>query len=230
KQLRERVFRAIPPATGMFEAHRGKGQTEFKSEGEIAFPAFTKDSDSKQLTLIVLNPDDDREKETAFWEKRYPKDVLVTIYPRGGGTKGWTKKNPPNTVERSLALLGQTVDSGGVWDTLVAAAMRLGGDLRAVGKGRAGVIAAYAAHFNSLSKDKEFVIIGEVVLLDPPTSHRDGPHFLNVMRVLDIPEALGLLAPEVKLTLTGKSAKDKAFDRTAAIYAAAGAKDKFARE
>ncbi len=68
------------------------------------------------------------------------------------------------------------------------------------------------------------------MIVDPPTSHRDGPHFLGITRVLDIPEALGLLAPNIKLTLVGKSAKDKAFDRTAAIYEAAGAKDKFTRE
>jgi len=48
--------------------------------------------------------------------------------------------------------------------------------------------------------------------------------------VLDIPEALGLLAPDVKLTLVGKNAKDPAFDRTAALYKAAGAADKFRRE
>ena len=60
--------------------------------------------------------------------------------------------------------------------------------------------------------------------------HRGGPHFLNVLRVCDIPEALGLLAPDVKLTLVGKNAKDKAFDRTAALYKAAGVADKFKRE
>ena len=70
----------------------------------------------------------------------------------------------------------------------------------------------------------------EIVIADPPLSHRDGPHFLNVLRVLDIPEALGLLAPDVKLTLIGKNARDKAFDKTAAIYERAGAKDKFRRE
>jgi hypothetical protein len=95
---------------------------------------------------------------------------------------------------------------------------------RMVGRGPAGIIAAYAAFFVAR------VIVDELVILDPPTSHRDGPHFLNVMRVLDIPEALGLLAPDIKLTLIGKSAKDKAFDRTAAIYKAAGAADKFTRE
>jgi hypothetical protein len=68
----------------------------------------------------------------------------------------------------------------------------------------------------------------EVIILDPPTSHHDGPHFLNVDRVLDLPTALGLLAPDVKLTLI--NAKDKAFDKTAAIYKLAGAEAKFERK
>ena len=66
------------------------------------------------------------------------------------------------------------------------------------------------------------------MISDPPKSHKEGPYFLNVLRVLDIPEALGLLAPNVKLTLVG--AKDKAFDRTAQLYKLAGAEDKFVRK
>ena len=93
--------------------------------------------------------------------------------------------------------------------------------LRIVGRGPAGVIAAYAALFSPRT-------VNEVVILDPPTSHRDGPHFLNVDRVLDLPTALGLLAPDVKLTLL--NAKDPAFDKTAAIYKLAGAADKFERK
>jgi hypothetical protein len=56
----------------------------------------------------------------------------------------------------------------------------------------------------------------------------EGPYFLNVLRVLDIPEALGLLAPNVKLTIIG--GKDAAFDRTAEIYRLAGAADKLIRK
>jgi hypothetical protein len=66
-----------------------------------------------------------------------------------------------------------------------------------------------------------------VILVDPPSSHREGPIFLNVLRVLDIPEALGILAP-TPLTLV--NAKDKAFDRTAEIYKRAGAEGKFQRK
>jgi len=57
------------------------------------------------------------------------------------------------------------------------------------GRGQAGILAAYAALFEPSIK--------EVVIIDPPASHNTGPHFLGVLRVCDIPEALGLLAPNV---------------------------------
>src|SRR5205085_3068021 len=88
-----------------------------------------------------------------------------------------------------------------------------------IGVGDAGVVAAYAALFEPS--------IAEVILIDPPTSHKDGPIFLNVLRVLDVPDALSMLAPR-KLTLI--DAKDKAFDRTAEIYKLAGAADKLQRK
>jgi hypothetical protein len=47
--------------------------------------------------------------------------------------------------------------------------------------------------------------------------------------VLDIPDALGLLAPAVRLTLIGPGASDQAVDRTAAIYALAGTGGQFRR-
>jgi hypothetical protein len=140
---------------------------------------------------------------------------------RGTGSKAWTHKSPPNTVERSLALLGHTADSGRVRD-LAAILAGQTEKVRLAGNGPAGVIAAYAA---LLVPDK----VEELIIADSPLSHREGPHFLNVLRVLDIPEALGLLAPNVSLRLTGKSAKQQAFDRTAEIYKLAGAADKFKR-
>jgi len=157
--------------------------------------------------------------------QRYNKDSFVVgIYIRGGpgGRRPWTEKSPPNYVPRSYALLGRTADQGRVWD--IAALAHSGetehkGYRRFVGYGKMGIIAAYAALFEPS--------IAEVVIVDPPVSHRDGPIFLNVLRVLDIPEALGLLAPR---PLTLISAKDKAFDRTAEIYKLAGAADKFQRK
>ena len=134
----------------------------------------------------------------------------------------WTRKSPPNYVARSHALLGRTVDQGRVWD-IIATAKHLKKEhktpIRVIGLGQDGILAAYAALFEPS--------IEEVIIVDPPASHKDGPIFLNVLRVLDVPDALGLLAPR-KLTLI--NAKDKAFDKTAAIYKIAGAADKLQRK
>src|SRR5207249_12022013 len=117
---------------------------------------------------------------------------------------------------------GRTVDEGKLWDIL-AVLRELDGPLtwkyRLVGRGQAGILAAYAALLDPSIK--------EVVIIDPPTSHKEGPIFLNVLRVLDIPEALGMLAP-TPLTLV--NAKDRAFDRTEQIYRLAGAADKLKRK
>jgi dienelactone hydrolase len=148
------------------------------------------------------------------------------MFPRQAAIN-WTAKSPPNYVERCAILLGRTVDQGAVWD--VAATIRMLDVIdegqpkfhwQVVGRGQAGILAAYAALFEPSIK--------EVVIIDPPKSHMEGPYFLNVMRVLDIPEALGLLAPNVRLTLI--NARDPAFDRTAEIYRLAGAADKLTRK
>jgi hypothetical protein len=52
-----------------------------------------------------------------------------------------------------------------------------------------------------------------------------GPHFPGILRAVDIPEVLGLLAPR-PLTIVGD---DPAFDRTAEIYRLAGAEGKLKR-
>ncbi|MBI3465053.1 MAG: hypothetical protein HY000_18655 [Planctomycetes bacterium] len=62
--------------------------------------------------------------------------------------------------------------------------------------------------------------------MDLPTSHRDGPIFLNVLRMPDIPEALGLLAPR---SLRIQADQQDAFDRTAQIYRANGNQVRFGK-
>ena len=64
--------------------------------------------------------------------------------------------------------------------------------------------------------------IERVTVIGPPVSHMepDAPQFLNVLRICDIPDALGCLAPK-RLTLTRAPVSVAA--RVKAIYAAAGA-------
>ena len=237
--LRERCFRAhpdpLPPARPAKEVRDAGFCVPFITEPgiEIALvPVRGQSGRVRRPTLVVLNPGEAGPGGgVPDWVKGLAGDGAVfALLPRGVAVP-WTRKSPPNTVERAHALLGRTVDDGRVWD--VRAVLRhlneqvkgQNGKAEPVswtltGRGQAGVIAAYAA----LSEPS----VREVVLTDPPPSHRDGPVFLNVQRVLDVPEALGLLAPDVKLTLQG--AGDPAFDRTAKVYEAAGAAAKFRRE
>jgi dienelactone hydrolase len=236
KKLREASFQTLPDKKPRIELGQQQYGERFGVSAEPLIESLLMAPMQGPLpapdiqTLHVLNRDDDEERDGQLWHKRFPDGrPMMTFSPRGSSPPiQWSRKNPPNTVERSLLLLGQTVDSGRVRDiaAMAAEASRAGlvPGVRLVARGQAGILSIYPRLFFP------DIRIQEVVILDPPTSHRDGPHFLGVNRVLDIPEALGLLAPDVKLTLTGKNAKDKAFDKTAEIYKLAGAADKFKRE
>ena len=226
KELRERPFRALPERIPAARADGRTLRTEANLQVMLSDNVPNVEAKKGFQLLVVLNPEDEEKGDAVpEWAKPYAGDNPVRLLsPRGGGAFAWTRKNPPNYVERAHALLGRTVDEGRVWD--VAAAARYlseqdkgGGNWRVIGRGQAGVIAAYAALFEPSIK--------EVIAVDPPASHRDGPYFLGVLRVLDAPDALGMLAPR-PLTLVG--AGDAAFDRTEQIYKAAGAADLFHRK
>jgi dienelactone hydrolase len=179
----------------------------------------------RRFTLVVLNPGEiwEERERTPEWLRQYTGGPTSVLLPRGVAVE-WTQKSPPNYVERAHALLGRTVDEGRVWDIITTMHMlnaEANGQrsFRLVGRGQAGILCAYAALFDSG--------VTEVVVIDPPVSHRTGPYFLNVNRIHDIPDALGLLAPTY---LTLVNAKDKAFQRTEEIYRIAGAESKLQRK
>jgi dienelactone hydrolase len=223
KKLREYCFRAWPES---YPTDASKPRDKGYNEPHVYVHAVGR-SGAKSTgdpCLIVLNPGETMENYPPELLRLVRDNFVIFLMPRGVGPTEWTAKNPPNYVERSLALLGRTVDSGRVWDVRAAAfdTRRLhiaegAGDrpIRVMGKGQAGIIAAYAALFEPA--------ISEVILVEPTETHTQGPHFLNVLRVLDIPDALGLLAPR-KLTIYG--AREDAFKKTAAFYETAGAKDR----
>ena len=86
-----------------------------------------------------------------------------------------------------MPLLGQTVDTGRVRDIIAVAHPDKDDEavgtphMTLIGRGQSGVLCAYAALYVPSVK--------EVILYEPSISHKDGPIFLNVLRVLDIPEA-----------------------------------------
>jgi dienelactone hydrolase len=180
-------------------------------------------SGTSRAVLIVLG--DGEEAAVPEWLPVTPaKDVAsFCVEPRGTGETRWTRKNPPNYVERSLVLLGRTADAERVRDVIAAARLirerpEGKGGVTLAGHGAAGILAAYAA---LLEPD-----VAGVVLHEPPLTHMDAeaPVFLNVLRVCDIPDVLGMLAPR-PVTVLGGGKTQAGLGRAAAIFEAAGARE-----
>ena len=177
----------------------------------------------KRVLLIVQGHDGDAPAEKFAHHASRPADAVYVCEPRGTGHTQWTRKNPPNYAERSHVLLGRTVDTGRIRD-VIAAARYLRAEYEAqvpvhvAGEGRAGVLAAYAALWEP--------DVAGAILHEPPLTHMDddAPPLLNVLRVCDIPEVLGMLAPR-PLTVRGMSGGP--LETVAAAYAAAGVPENF---
>lgn len=225
ERLLQLCFRAWPAAplaqdekagTGLvFGPQPFSGSVATDPPLECTFHYFPGPQGSSICWLIVLNEGESEESVPAWAQPLVGKDSAVLFSPRGLGTGAWTEE-PPYYVRRSLALLGQTVDSGRVWDVRTFAEQATAANeavtWQVAGRGRAGIIGAYAALFTSA--------LQKVTVVEPPSSHQEGPIFLNVLRVLDIPVALGLLAPR---PLTVQGADSTAFRDTVRLYQLAGA-------
>ena len=173
----------------------------------------------KQVVLVVHSKSDNESMPAMAGRMAETRDAAVYVCdPRGVGPSEWTTKNPPNYVERAHVLLGRTVETGQVWDIIATARMlrtRHGKDVPIclAGEKSAAVLVAYAALFEP--------DIDEVVLDAPWETHQNpaAPQILNVLRVCDVPQILGLLAPR-KLKLSGCS--DTLRELVAQSYHAAG--------
>ncbi len=239
--INHRIDETFIPVAKRFDGRGMEGYKAFKDAGMNLFAFLdgvgplprgdddvrilkAKGDEARGLVWVTLEDTAKSEKVARAAAGAADAGTLVLVAPRGAGTTAFTKKSPPNTVERSLFLLGETLDQGRVKDIreVLARAAKAHPGVKAwalAGEGQAAILAAYAATADDLAS--------EVIAYRPTSTHRDGPHFPGILRVIDIPEALGLFAPR-KLTIIG--AEDKAFDHTAKLYDLAGAKDKFTRK
>ncbi len=214
-----RLIEQIQPDDARLESEPGIGVglklvTAFKPAGEV-----------KRVLLIVRNPESTASLPDWLQRVQEVGDEMYLCAPRGVDRTRWTRKNPPNYVERAHVLLGRTVDAGRVWDVAAVARYLYGKHgcktpVYVLGEGPAGVLAAYAALWEPE--------IAGAILNKPPLSHMeaDAPALLNVLRVCDIPEVLGMLAPRPVVVYAAPS---PSLDKTAAIFQAAGAAGKFSR-
>jgi hypothetical protein len=226
-ELRRKSFRTLPEKSVEAKIVRGTHIPSFYIErrtyGEYESHMFWYAKD-KRVDMVLgwharFLRQDEKRLDAVLGSKFDEAYVLKNNFCAFNIGRPWIRKSPPNYEERSRALLGWTADLENVDEirSMVKLHKQKEG-VRIIGKSTDGILAAYAGLFEPSIK--------EVVVIDPPKSHKEGPYFLNVMRVLDIPEALGLLAP-TPLTIIGGD--EKAFARTAEIYRLAGAADKLKR-
>jgi hypothetical protein len=131
--------------------------------------------------------------------------AFATVAPRGIGPNQWDPNERKDIhIRRRFVLLGKTMEDGQVWDVRRAlAALQGREDLRQdrvwlQGTGPTAGIALYAGLFEPR--------VERLDLHQPTTTHRDGPIFLNVLRVLDMPQAAALALPR-KVMLYDTDAK-----------------------
>jgi dienelactone hydrolase len=228
-ELRRISFRhfpeRIPPARLLEQLTPEEARLETEPGIQVRLQSVSAFKPAKQISrvlLVVRNPESDAPVTGFLHRVHEVGDATYVCEPRGVGQTRWTRKDPPNYVARAHVLLGRTVDSGRVWD-VAATARYLRGKYGAklpvhlTGERGAGLLAAYAALWEP--------DVAGVILSRPPLTHMDAhaPPMLNVLRVCDVPDVLGMLAPR---SVTTFGIARERLRRTSAIYGTAGSPEK----
>jgi hypothetical protein len=144
------------------------------------------------LVYIASDGEDVRSASQLLSSVRRNDAVKLIVYPRGVGETPWDKSTWKD-MQRNAMHVGHTVDSMRLWDVLrTVAALRSepGVDPKRItlmGSGQSAILALYAAVLDTS--------VEQVTLINAPDTHINGPHFLNVLRYTDVPEAVALVAP-----------------------------------
>ena len=158
-----------------------------------------------QATFDVLKNsstplDEVRQKRWNALKKRIESPCVLTfVSPRLLQLSSTPIEKKDVQTHRRFYLLGQTVDGQRVFDTLKSIrAIRTVDELKSIPlrlrshRNMAG-IALYASLF------EEDIVALE--LFDLPKSHREGPTFLNVLRYLDMPQAVAMAAERSQVVI-----------------------------
>jgi dienelactone hydrolase len=155
-------------------------------------------------------PDDIREervpnpgKSAIRFEKLKPlilkdRTAIAFMAPRATGLNAWSADERTQThLRRRFMLVGQTLDGMRAWDIrqAIQTVRSIAGSnapVRLQAQGNMAVNVLYASLFEPVK---------ELQLWNLPPSHRDGPDYLNVMRIIDIPQAVFLAQRNTSVSL-----------------------------
>ena len=226
---KQSLFRSFPAADsalnvrpGLIEAPAGFESLQFESEPGVPIQVlYRKAAETPGAALLYIASDGEDAQAVRYTLRpvtRLKTNPLMIVYPRGIGEVSWGKKFWKDTLRNGMHV-GRTVDSMRLWDVLraveVLAKQGVNPPIATLGIGVSGALGLYAALLDHR--------IGQVILIDPPTTHREGPIFLDVLRHTDLPEVAGLLAPR-RLTFYGQI--PEGFSPARKIYSLMGAQDR----
>lgn len=222
--LREKVFgafpeRPAPPAWRYVSGKPGDAVRELQIDTEegitiraqIRRPRPVKEGKQPGLVYVASDGEDDAAIANLF--RAVPSGVKFVVWARGVGDIAW-EQSFWRLTQRSAMQIGRTVDSMRLWDVLRAVeVLRNENDVDSqritiLGKGVSGALGLYAAILDPG--------IHQTILIDPPSSHVQGPYFLGVLRHLDMPEAVAMVAPRRVLFYARMPA---AFEKARHIFA-----------
>ena len=202
--LREKSFTAWPrdttPASLVKTGSDASGvwkrdYFDIESEPGVKVRAVFDSSRGSRNEKLVL------QIQNAMRDLQVPQRTVVgQLAVRIAGEDTYADAKKRTHIRRRFMLLGETVDSARVWDIIRAIeAIRTskefsGLPIRIEAEGNAAVNALYASLF---------VPVDELLLTNLPKSHMNGPDYLNVLRILDIPQALAMASERCHVELLG---------------------------
>lgn len=134
---------------------------------------------------------------------------VVFFAPRGVGSNRWQQTDRKQVqIRRRFMLLGQTLDGMRVWDIRRAIQLVQKSEQRPLWIEASGGMAVNCLYASLFEPN-----IARIALSGVPSSHFDGPDYLNVMRILDIPQALTLAAERAPLQVEGHTRERWDFPR-----------------
>jgi len=173
--------------------------SQWLSAMRVGFADELKDETLPSTGHLTANPNEDAFKHLQEILKDN-NSVFAYTAPRGIGLSAWNPDERKQTqIRRRFMLLGQTLDGMRVWDVRRAIQalrqMEMLNNMPVVLKGQrimAGIV-LYASLFEP--------DIAELDLWHLPNSHHDGPVFLNVLRYMDIPQAVAMATERTQVRI-----------------------------
>lgn len=218
--LRREVFRYFPAQREPLSAEWGEAETRqgrvirkvsFTSfEGLRVKAIYSRPANAAATPLPALLVADDR-RGIPVWGNEQPLEynqwgnravLIVETVDRGSrvleqNLRSYSDNDPLHHLKRQAMMVGTTIESMQVYEILRSLDLLRGlpdvdaARITILGRGEMGVNGLYAALLDEGSPS--------AILVSPPASHRQGPHYLGILRYTDIPDVAAILKGRVRI-------------------------------